>query len=105
MNTAMWDHPLTAQQLRTVRGFGWLIIDPVSKQLACGDVGFGAMEAPAAIADAVGRSAHEYLMQPQPFSGTGPPQVGPQQTSCIHPSQLLPVDKLAWSVIEHSMKV
>ncbi|KAK9837602.1 hypothetical protein WJX74_001200 [Apatococcus lobatus] len=75
MNTAMWNHPLTGQQLSAVQGFGWLIIDPVSKQLACGDVGYGAMEAPSAIADAVGRSAHEYLMRPQPFPGTGQPQV------------------------------
>ena len=81
MNTAMWDHPLTGQQLSTVQGFGWIIIDPISKQLACGDVGFGAMEAPSAIADAVGRSAHEYLWRPQPCHQTSQPQVVHLSTS------------------------
>ena len=62
MNSAMWDHPLTAQQVRGMEGFGWTIIEPISKQLACGDVGFGAMATPSAIADAVGRAAHMYLL-------------------------------------------
>ncbi|KAK9868661.1 hypothetical protein WJX84_007243 [Apatococcus fuscideae] len=75
MNTAMWEHPLTVQQLRTLKGFGYLVIDPVSKQLACGDVGFGAMESPEAIADTVGRSAHEYLMSHQRRVDNGRPAV------------------------------
>ena len=76
MNTAMWDHPLTAQQLAVLTGFGWQIIDPIAKQLACGDVGLGAMQEPSAIADAVGRASHEYLMRPIGFSHAGQPQVG-----------------------------
>ena len=47
MNTAMWDHPLTAQHLRL---FGkdslmhWIhVLMPIEKTIACGDTGNGAM--------------------------------------------------------------
>lgn len=63
MNTLMWDHPLTARHLRGLTfdaapsGFDrdglidWIndvgrplaVVGPVSKRLACGDVGVGAM--------------------------------------------------------------
>ena len=43
MNTKMWDHPVTKRHLDTVREFGYLIIPPQSKKLACGDEGMGAM--------------------------------------------------------------
>lgn len=43
MNTAMWDHPATAEHLRRVRAWGADVIPPVAKTLACGDVGVGAM--------------------------------------------------------------
>jgi len=58
MNTAMWEHPLTQQQLQTIQSFageqasslsssgrGALvqIIAPQSKLLACGEVGVGAL--------------------------------------------------------------
>jgi len=43
MNTAMWRHPLTAGQLRGLEGFGVRVVPPVSKELACGDVGPGAL--------------------------------------------------------------
>jgi phosphopantothenoylcysteine synthetase/decarboxylase len=45
MNTAMWEHPVTAQHLRTLEGWGFTIVPPVEKRLACGDVGVGAMAA------------------------------------------------------------
>ena len=56
MNTHMWNHPLTAQQLATVHLFAPStvhIIDPVSKILACGDLGAGAMAEVADIVEAV----------------------------------------------------
>ena len=56
MNTHMWFHPLTAQQLATVQSFGpstVQLISPVSKILACGDLGAGAMAAVSDIAEAV----------------------------------------------------
>ncbi|KAI5818464.1 flavoprotein [Pyronema omphalodes] len=44
MNTQMWLHPLTAQQLDILRSWGWVkILDPVAKLLACGDLGVGGM--------------------------------------------------------------
>ena len=44
MNTLMYEHPLTAQHLRTIREvIGYNVVGPISKGLACGDVGLGAM--------------------------------------------------------------
>ena len=44
MNTLMYEHPLTAQHVRTIREvIGYNVVGPVSKGLACGDVGVGAM--------------------------------------------------------------
>jgi len=57
MNTAMWEHPLTEQQLQTIQSFACQsktnvkeaasnlvqIVPPQSKMLACGEVGVGAM--------------------------------------------------------------
>ncbi|KAL2759980.1 hypothetical protein ACRALDRAFT_1038859 [Sodiomyces alcalophilus JCM 7366] len=60
MNTAMWLHPLTAQQIRVLEedwgagndageqggaaGPGWFeVLKPIEKRLACNDVGVGAM--------------------------------------------------------------
>ena len=44
MNTLMYEHPLTAQHVRTIREvIGYEVVGPVSKGLACGDVGVGAM--------------------------------------------------------------
>lgn len=45
MNTYMWNHPCTAEQLQRLKR--WLprlfIVEPVAKQLACGTYGIGAM--------------------------------------------------------------
>lgn len=64
MNTAMWAHPLTVQQLSTLQGFwkhddrtlddndenssgtcwnGVRVIAPQVKELACGEIGDGAL--------------------------------------------------------------
>ena len=47
MNTAMWRHPITAKQVRTLEEVGWCewvrIMRPTEKELACGDTGDGAM--------------------------------------------------------------
>nr|XP_048272933.1 phosphopantothenoylcysteine decarboxylase isoform X3 [Myodes glareolus] len=43
MNTAMWEHPLTAQQVDQLKAFGYVEIPCVSKKLVCGDQGLGAM--------------------------------------------------------------
>ncbi|KAI9835828.1 MAG: hypothetical protein M1837_003577 [Sclerophora amabilis] len=51
MNTAMWRHPITKKQIRVleeewgVEVDGWIeVLRPVEKELACGDVGDGAMK-------------------------------------------------------------
>ena len=43
MNTCMWEHPVTAQHLGTLQGWGVQVIPPIEKVLACGDKGVGAM--------------------------------------------------------------
>ena len=43
MNTAMWNHPLTSEQLDKIASWGAVIVHPVSKTLACGDIGVGAL--------------------------------------------------------------
>ena len=43
MNSFMYDHPITEQQINTLRQFGYELIPPVEKHLACGDFGIGAM--------------------------------------------------------------
>lgn len=46
MNTAMWRHPVTALHVGVLEGWGWVqVLRPVEKELACGDVGVGAMRA------------------------------------------------------------
>ncbi|KAG1442567.1 hypothetical protein G6F56_011012 [Rhizopus delemar] len=52
MNTSMWTHPFTARHLdvlTTVLKFQ--IVQPISKKLACGDTGMGAMAEPQFIVD------------------------------------------------------
>lgn len=52
MNTAMWKHPVTKKQMKILeedwgvgeKRDGWIeVLNPVEKQLACGDAGGGAM--------------------------------------------------------------
>ncbi|TNN00450.1 hypothetical protein fugu_011696, partial [Takifugu bimaculatus] len=37
MNTAMWHHPITAQQISTLTEFGYVEIPCIFKKLVCGD--------------------------------------------------------------------
>ncbi|XP_073435678.1 phosphopantothenoylcysteine decarboxylase isoform X2 [Dendrobates tinctorius] len=43
MNTAMWDHPITTEQIARLRNFGYVEIACIEKTLMCGDKGLGAM--------------------------------------------------------------
>ena len=47
MNTAMWEHPLTARHVDALRAFPWpvRVVAPVAKVLMCGVAGVGAMAA------------------------------------------------------------
>lgn len=58
MNTAMWDHFLTQEQLSTIQKFAAnpdrvVIIDPMVKTLACGEMGKGALAPVDVILDTV----------------------------------------------------
>lgn len=46
MNTLMWEHPITSESLKKLKKWGYQIINPISKTLACGDEGVGAMAEP-----------------------------------------------------------
>lgn len=48
MNTAMWEHVLTQEQLTSIQKFATnpdkvIVMDPMAKTLACGDHGKGAL--------------------------------------------------------------
>ena len=53
MNTAMWDHPATNEQLDRIRSWGATVVDPETKVLACGELGFGALASVYCIVKAV----------------------------------------------------
>lgn len=41
MNTVMYEHPATQENIATLRRYGYLVIDPASGVLACKDIGKG----------------------------------------------------------------
>mmetsp|Transcript_20377 Transcript_20377/g.24684 ORF Transcript_20377/g.24684 Transcript_20377/m.24684 type:complete len:177 (-) Transcript_20377:1126-1656(-) len=43
MNTHMWSHPFTKRHIEAIESIGCLTIQPISKTLACGDIGYGAL--------------------------------------------------------------
>ncbi|KAL6174984.1 hypothetical protein ACLB2K_051628 [Fragaria x ananassa] len=49
MNTLMWKNPFTERHLISIDELGVSLIPPVSKRLACGDYGNGAMAEPSVI--------------------------------------------------------
>ncbi|KAL7310830.1 hypothetical protein PS15m_010274 [Mucor circinelloides] len=54
MNTSMWHHPLTEKHLQVLETLlNYKIIQPISKKLACGDTGVGAMAESQYISDYV----------------------------------------------------
>ena len=54
MNTAMWEHVFTARHLDVcTKELGYVVVPPVAKKLACGDIGVGAMAEVATIVKAV----------------------------------------------------
>lgn len=53
MNTVMWNNPFTKLHLDTITKLGVSVIDPITKKLACGDFGNGAMAEPSVIFNSV----------------------------------------------------
>ncbi|XP_072138065.1 phosphopantothenoylcysteine decarboxylase [Mobula birostris] len=64
MNTAMWEHPITATQIQTLKGFGYIEVPCIVKKLLCGDEGYGAMAEISTIVEKV----QEYLEQSHSYS-------------------------------------
>ncbi|CAN9499347.1 unnamed protein product [Ophioblennius macclurei] len=60
MNTAMWLHPITAQQVSRLKEFGYVEIPCIAKKLVCGDEGKGAMAEVSSIVSVV----KQYLQKP-----------------------------------------
>ncbi|TVQ89942.1 MAG: hypothetical protein EA397_13355 [Deltaproteobacteria bacterium] len=57
MNTQMWDHPTTQRNLRWLQETGrYQIVEPVSKRLACGEVGVGGLADPQEILSQIQRA-------------------------------------------------
>src|SRR5512143_3992196 len=57
MNTNMWNHPATQENLRILRARGHVIVEPDEGILACGMVGPGRLAEPEVIAQAVAVAA------------------------------------------------
>lgn len=53
MNTGMWEHPATRENLTLLRARGARIVEPGSGELACGTVGVGRLAEPELIVEAV----------------------------------------------------
>ncbi len=51
MNTRMYENPVTADNLATLRSYGWQVVEPASGYLACGDTGRGKLPEPEVLLD------------------------------------------------------
>jgi len=59
MNTNMWNHPATRQNMETLRARGHVIVEPADGLLACGTTGAGRLAEPNDIADVVVKVRHD----------------------------------------------
>lgn len=76
MNTAMWDHPATAEHLDRLRAWGVGVVSPVAKTLACGDVGVGAMASVQDIQIAVGQALEKAVSKKGTARAADPDSLG-----------------------------
>ena len=53
MNTAMYENPVTQDNIEKLRQYGWRVMEPDSGRLACGDTGKGKMPAPEQILEEI----------------------------------------------------
>ena len=51
MNTQMYENPVTQDNLRILREYGWQVVEPASGHLACGDSGKGKLPEPEVLLD------------------------------------------------------
>ncbi|XP_073099433.1 phosphopantothenoylcysteine decarboxylase isoform X3 [Elaeis guineensis] len=66
MNTFMWHNPFTKRHLEVISELGIVLIPPITKRLACGDYGNGAMAEPSMIYNTVRLS-----YKPSTVNGSG----------------------------------
>ncbi|MBQ3380018.1 MAG: bifunctional phosphopantothenoylcysteine decarboxylase/phosphopantothenate--cysteine ligase CoaBC [Clostridia bacterium] len=59
MNTAMYENPVTQDNIETLKKYGWEIIGPVGGRLACGAVGLGKMVEPQTMLECIERALYE----------------------------------------------
>ena len=57
MNVRMWQHPATRRNMATLRTDGIVFVGPEEGEMACGEYGPGRMAEPAAILEAIERTA------------------------------------------------
>lgn len=65
MNTKMWEHPITAKQIESLKEWGYYEVPCISKTLMCGDTGLGAMaEIDTIVAEIMGKlnMSHESVV-------------------------------------------
>lgn len=63
MNTGMYENPVTQDNLKALRGYGWEIVEPASGRLACGAVGPGKLPEPERLVEVcLHRVAHTWDM-------------------------------------------
>jgi phosphopantothenoylcysteine synthetase/decarboxylase len=53
MNVRMWTHPATQANVKTLRGYGVIVLEPDEGEMACGEFGPGRLPEPVRIADAI----------------------------------------------------
>jgi phosphopantothenoylcysteine synthetase/decarboxylase len=70
MNTHMWMHPLTERHLAVLQSMGVTVVPPVSKTLACGDIGIGGLAAVADVCVAVQASISSAISSSADSSGS-----------------------------------
>lgn len=59
MNTRMWDHPLTQENIQKLRSLpNYAVVEPVAGHLACGETGEGHLADPETILQAIYRAVH-----------------------------------------------
>lgn len=83
MNTIMWEHPVTNPTLSTLQGWGWQVIDPVGKLLACKDVGMGAMASASTIVDAIASAVSDEVIAAEAITPAEQPPSGSAEAEGI----------------------
>jgi len=53
MNTKMWEHPATKENIEVLRRYGYLVYEPAYGELACGEIGKGRVPEPAEILELI----------------------------------------------------